>query len=182
MDAPSSSRNIALRGVQRWRAAQTLLVAAAATVVAGAATAPSTPSSRDDDAGAEQGDASLEAGADAQADALPPPTCPAGTKLVDDRTMCGTPLLASPALNASLAAAPTGGLVALDGLDATNTPCTAAVVCAADDGATLLFSDSPESPATDGMLYADTLTTACSAFMCTMQMAGRRRGSSRSSC
>ncbi len=44
----------------------------------------------------------------------------------------------------------------MDGLDEGSLPCLPAFVCTPADAATMLFSDSPESPATDGVLYADT--------------------------
>jgi len=57
-----------------------------------------------------------------------------------------------------MGAATPGTVVGLDGLDSDIVPCLATYVCNPDGARarTMLFSDDPESPATDGVLYADT--------------------------
>ena len=56
--------------------------------------------------------------------------------------------------NAS-AAATRGDVFTLGGLDPSTPPCLPVVVCAPLDAPTMLFSDEPELPSTDGVLYAD---------------------------
>lgn len=98
--------------------------------------------------------ASSDAGADADAASSP---CPLGSTLRRDRTACaGTPLVAPPALASALASGSTGDVVSMAGMDEGTAPCLPAVACTPDDAPRLLFSDSPELPATDGVLYADT--------------------------
>jgi hypothetical protein len=78
--------------------------------------------------------------------------CPSGAALVVDRTSCPGAIVTPP----SFGSAQTGDVISMDGLDEGDLPCLPAFVCAPGDAATMLFSDSPESPATDGVLYADT--------------------------
>ncbi|HEX4449431.1 MAG TPA: hypothetical protein VH143_01120 [Kofleriaceae bacterium] len=78
--------------------------------------------------------------------------CPPGATLVVDRTSCPGAIVTPP----SFAAAQTGDVISLDGLDEGALPCLSAVVCAPAGAATMVFSDSPESPSSDGVLYADT--------------------------
>jgi hypothetical protein len=81
--------------------------------------------------------------------------CPPGSTRLADRTMCASSVVVPPpSLLSSNAAA--GDLVSLDGLDEGALPCVRANVCGPDDAATMLFSDDPESPSSDGVLYADT--------------------------
>jgi hypothetical protein len=82
--------------------------------------------------------------------------CPAGSTLVADHSSCSSTVVAPPASLLATDAQP-GDIVSLDGLDEGALPCFAAVVCAPTGAATMLFSDDPESPASDGVLYADTV-------------------------
>jgi hypothetical protein len=110
--------------------------------------------------------------ADRAADAPPPDTarsdstssgdgsgsgsaCPHGSTLIVARTSCSTTPVVPPASLLSSTAQP-GDVVSLDGLDETSLPCLASLVCSPSNAATMLFSDDPESPSTDGVLYADT--------------------------
>lgn len=52
-----------------------------------------------------------------------------------------------------------GDVVSLSGMNTASAPSLAVSVCPAPDAPTLLFSDSPEMPSTDGILYADTVNT-----------------------
>jgi hypothetical protein len=45
----------------------------------------------------------------------------------------------------------------MGGLDEGNLPCVPAIVCRPNDAPTMLFSDDPESPSSDGVLYADSV-------------------------
>jgi hypothetical protein len=81
--------------------------------------------------------------------------CPIGSTLLVDRTSCTGAVVAPPSSLATGAAQP-GTVVGLDGLDSDSVPCLATYVCSPDDAPAMLFSDDPESPATDGVLYADT--------------------------
>jgi hypothetical protein len=55
------------------------------------------------------------------------------------------------------ASAVRGDVVTLGGVDEDTVPCLPTFVCLPSDAPTLLFSDSPESPTTSGILYADTV-------------------------
>lgn len=152
------------------RAARCLAWTALASAAAAAALAACT----DDgaigtaDAGAEGGPAWIDAAArDASAeatdgagdayDAGAAALCPSGTTLRAVRTACpGAPLAPPGALAAALAQAAAGDVVSLSGLSEGTAPCLPAVTCTPDDAPSMIFSDSPESPATDGVLYADT--------------------------
>jgi hypothetical protein len=94
----------------------------------------------------------LEGAADASS------ACPAGSTLRHMRTSCpGAPLSPPAAFTADLAAASPGDVVSMAGMDESTAPCLPVVVCTPGDAPTLLFSDSPESPSQDGVLYADTV-------------------------
>ncbi|HUJ62339.1 MAG TPA: hypothetical protein VLX92_27720 [Kofleriaceae bacterium] len=95
-------------------------------------------------------DAGLDAG-----DAAAGRACPTGSTLVVDRTSCPGAVVAPPAALLSISAQP-GDVVSMSGLDEGDLPCVPALVCAPAGAATLLFSDDPESPSSDGVLYADT--------------------------
>ncbi len=82
--------------------------------------------------------------------------CPAGYTLVADRRACGADAGAAPPSLADAAALP-GDVVSLAGMDEGNVPCAPVVVCSPPNAATMLFSDDPESPVSDGVLYADTV-------------------------
>ena len=98
------------------------------------------------------------AATDAGADAAGSP-CPPGTTLRRRRTTCpGAPLVPPAALTADLAGAAPGDVVSLAGMNESDAPCLPVVVCTPADAPTMLFSDSPESPAQDGVLYADTVS------------------------
>lgn len=85
-------------------------------------------------------------------------SCPAGSTLRRIRTACpGAPLLPPAALTSALDAAAPGDVVSMAGLDEEAAPCLPVIVCTPADAPALLFSDSPESPAQDGVLYADTV-------------------------
>ncbi len=79
----------------------------------------------------------------------------ARSTLLVDRTSCPGAVVAPPAALLSSSAQP-GDIVSMDGLDEGSLPCLAAYVCRPDDAATMMFSDHPESPSSDGVLYADT--------------------------
>jgi hypothetical protein len=71
------------------------------------------------------------------------------------RTSCATVPAAPPAALLTSAAQP-GDVVSLSGLDEATVPCLPVQVCRPIAAATMLFSDDPEAPAIDGVLYADT--------------------------
>lgn len=106
-------------------------------------------------------DASAGAAADAVADAdAGTVACPAGTTLKELLTACpNAPLVPSPALASALTSNATamGDVIALDGLAEGTAPCQPVAVCTPNDAPSLLFSDSPEEPVQDGVLYADTV-------------------------
>ncbi|HEY1552547.1 MAG TPA: hypothetical protein VGG28_32185 [Kofleriaceae bacterium] len=78
--------------------------------------------------------------------------CGSGGMLVVDRTSCPGAIVTPP----ELGSAQTGDVISMDGLDEGSLPCLPAFVCAPAGAATMMFSDSPESPSSDGVLYADT--------------------------
>lgn len=87
-------------------------------------------------------------------------TCPAGSTPRSIRTACadgGTPLAPPAQLVTDLAAGAPGDVVSLSGMNESDAPCLPVVVCTPSDAPTLLFSDSPEMPSQDGVLYADTV-------------------------
>ncbi len=81
--------------------------------------------------------------------------CPTGSTLIVARTSCSSTAIAPPDSLLSTAAQP-GDIVSLDGLDEGALPCVPCYVCSPTGAATMLFSDDPESPSSDGVLYADT--------------------------
>jgi hypothetical protein len=102
-------------------------------------------------------DPDRHAGDDSAPDA-PATTCSDGSPVAYLRTNCpGTPAAVPSALASSLEAATRGDVVSLDGADEDGSPCFPVRVCVPADAATLLFSDEPESPSSDGVLYADVL-------------------------
>lgn len=120
------------------------------------------------DAGGDvDADADVDAGADAGADAnaradvdAGAAACPDGATLRELLTACpNAPLVPSPALASALTSSATamGDVIALDGLAEGTAPCQPVAVCTPNDAPSLLFSDSPEEPAQDGVLYADTV-------------------------
>ena len=98
----------------------------------------------------------IDAASDARSDdaAAAGSACPAGSTLIVDRSTCGS-AVAPPGTLLATTAQP-GDVVSMDGLDEGALPCMPAVVCSPAGAATMLFSDDPESPASDGVLYADT--------------------------
>jgi hypothetical protein len=84
--------------------------------------------------------------------------CPPGATLRRTRTTCpGAPLVAPAVFATALAAASPGDVVSMSGMNESTAPCLPVVVCTPLDAPTMLFSDSPESPSADGVLYADTV-------------------------
>jgi hypothetical protein len=84
--------------------------------------------------------------------------CPSGATLLRTRTSCSSAALTPPAaFTSALATAAAGDVVSMAGMDEATAPCLPVVVCAPADAPTMLFSDSPESPSQDGVLYADTV-------------------------
>ncbi len=111
------------------------------------------------------GDAGPSGDAGAGSDAAPTsdagdagasPLCPTGYWLVADHRACDADASVAPPSVADAAALP-GDVVSLAGLDEGNLPCSPVVVCRPPNAATMLFSDDPESPTSDGVLYADTV-------------------------
>lgn len=156
----SSLRRVAAAGLGLAAAASLLLGEACADRTGGDVAGP-----RHDDGGRDAGPLEpvpdpvpiADAGSDAAKDAASS-ACPSGSVVRRARTMCpGTPLVAPAALAAGLAAAAPGDVVSLAGMSESDAPCLPVVVCTPADAPTLLFSDSPESPAQDGVLYADTI-------------------------
>ena len=84
--------------------------------------------------------------------------CPPGSTPRKARTACPGAALAPPAALANdLAAAAPGDVVSMAAMDEGTAPCLPVVVCTPSDAPTMLFSDSPELPSQDGVLYADTV-------------------------
>ena len=87
-------------------------------------------------------------------------TCADGASIAYTRTSCtGTPPAVPSSLASAAQGASFGSIVSLGGLDDSSLPCFPVRVCVASDAPTLLFSDDPESPSADGVLYADSLVT-----------------------
>jgi hypothetical protein len=96
--------------------------------------------------------------ADGGADASEAGACPAGSTLRRTRTVCPGAALAPPAaFTTDLAGASPGDVVSMAGMNESAAPCLPVVVCTPSDAPTMLFSDSPEAPSQDGVLYADTV-------------------------
>ncbi len=101
--------------------------------------------------------ATPDSGSDGSTDASAT-LCPAGSTLRRVRTACpGAPLVPPAALTSALDASAPGDVVSMAGMDEAAAPCLPVIVCTPADAPALLFSDSPESPAQDGVLYADTV-------------------------
>ncbi len=107
------------------------------------------------DSGTPEADATIDASPN-DADAAPTASCPSGTTLLHERTACAAALAPPPSLSSALANATPGSIVSLGGMNEGTAPCLPVLVCRPSDAPTLLFSDSPESPVSDGVLYADT--------------------------
>ncbi len=113
-----------------------------------------------DDVGVGPGRPDAQGGAsdssDAAADTGTPSVCPASTQLRKAPADCSGADVTAPAGFAQLLEmAAVGDVVSMAGLAVGSVPCRSVAVCVADDAPTLLFSDSPEQPAVDGVLYAD---------------------------
>lgn len=99
----------------------------------------------------------VDAGHDTGADA-PSSPCPTGSSLVVDGTACPGAAVATPASwESAMQGAARGDIVTLDTATLDSAPCLPVHVCQPDGAPTLLFSDSPETPSSDGVLYADTI-------------------------
>ncbi len=83
--------------------------------------------------------------------------CDPGFHLVRDVRRCDPAVATPAALAASLATTAAGDPVPLADVTTASLPCAPARVCAPDAARTLVFSDDPEDPAVNGVLYADTL-------------------------
>jgi hypothetical protein len=93
------------------------------------------------------------AGADAAAN-----SCADGTPVSYTRTSCpGAPGPVPAALASAVTSGSLGEVVSLSGLDDSSLPSFPVRVCVPSDAPTLVFSDDPESPSSDGVLYADDL-------------------------
>jgi hypothetical protein len=94
----------------------------------------------------------------ADADGGPTATCTDGSPVSYVRTMCPQAPIATPgALVASATGATRGGVLSLGGIAESAAPCAPVLVCTRTGAPTMLFSDDPESPASDGVLYADVI-------------------------
>jgi hypothetical protein len=101
-----------------------------------------------------------EAGDDdaASEDALIQAACPPGTTLLKRVTSCGARgAQVTSGFDGASSRARAGHVVAASGFDETRAPCLPTLVCRDDSAPTLVFSDSPEMPNKDGILYTDTL-------------------------
>jgi hypothetical protein len=97
------------------------------------------------------------ASADADGGAMPT-TCADGSPVTYARTMCAPAGLSAPAaLVTAVGGATRGDVVSLGGLSEPAAPCAPVLVCTPVSAPTMLFSDDPESPSTDGVLYADVI-------------------------
>lgn len=118
-----------------------LTFASVALVTVGCAAAET--DAADDDASAESEGALVQA------------ACPSGTTLVKTIAGCGARGAQAPAsLTESSSRASVGHVIRPAGFDEPSAPCLPALVCRDDSAPTLLFSDSPEMPDKDGILYA----------------------------
>jgi hypothetical protein len=85
-------------------------------------------------------------------------TCSDGVPVAYTRAAClGTPAAVPTALASAVSSAAVGDVFSLDGLDEGSLPCFPVRVCVPAAAPTLIFSDDPESPSSDGILYADQL-------------------------
>ena len=102
--------------------------------------------------------ASTSGDASPASDARAPSLCADGASVAYTRTSCAGAATTVPAGLASAASSASfGDVVSLDGLDESSVGCFPVRVCVAKAAPTLLFSDEPESPSADGVLYADEL-------------------------
>jgi hypothetical protein len=102
-------------------------------------------------------DADAEADANANADASPT-TCADGSQVLYTRTACaGAALAPTATLVSDCTSATRGDVLSLGGLDEPSAPCAPVLVCTPVGAPTMLFSDDPESPSSDGVLYADVI-------------------------
>jgi hypothetical protein len=95
-------------------------------------------------------------------DGVPPrehaPTCSDGAPIAYSRTRCpGTPPAVPGGLVSAASVATRGDVLSLDGIAEPSSPCAPVNVCVPTDAPVLVFSDDPESPASDGVLYADVI-------------------------
>lgn len=87
-------------------------------------------------------------------------TCSDGSPIVAEFASCpGTPPSVPTSLSSALATATRGDIVSLDtaATPESTAPCFPVHVCVPTDAPKMMFSDSPESPASSGVLYADTV-------------------------
>lgn len=89
-------------------------------------------------------------------DGAPEPGCPAGSTLVG-MPSCGSGTLAPAATDQSALSTATRGDVLTLVTAEQSAPCLRVLVCRPASAPVMLFSDDPESPAADGVLYADTV-------------------------
>ncbi len=107
--------------------------------------------------GSPLADAGTDTGTDAAIDA-PSSPCPTGSTLVIDGTACsGAAVATPPTWVSAIQGAARGDTVSLDTATLDSAPCLPVDVCQPASAPMLLFSDSPETPSTDGVLYADTI-------------------------
>ena len=115
---------------------------------------------------AARADATEDARQDARKEAAPPDglapdhpaTCSGGAPVAYARTSCpGGALTAPSALTSAASSASRGDVLSLGGLDERSSPCAPVNVCVPSNAPVLLFSDEPESPSADGILYADAI-------------------------
>lgn len=103
--------------------------------------------------GADADDGGLEGG-DAAANACA--SLGLGMLVLDDSSSCNGSAVPTPASwKSALGSANQGDVVTLDTATLDSAPCLPVLVCTPDTAPTMLFSDSPETPSTDGVLYAD---------------------------
>lgn len=87
-----------------------------------------------------------------------PLTCSDGSPALFDRRSCPGPATPAPtSLVTAVSSATRGDIVSLGGFDEPTAPCVPVLVCAPSGAATMIFSDDPESPSSDGVLYADVI-------------------------
>ncbi len=123
----------------------------------GFAEAEAAPSDAAEMAEAAEAAAPTEGGGDAHTDASSGP-CPSGSLLIIDGTACpGAAVATPPSWASAIQAASRGQVISLDTTTVDSAPCLPLNVCQPGSAPTLLFSDSPETPLTDGVLYADSI-------------------------
>jgi len=82
--------------------------------------------------------------------------CPPGATPLTTTTCPGAATPPSSAMKSELVNAIRGDVIAIDPGEGT-VPCVPVLVCTSADAPTLLFSDEPEAPTSDGILYAATV-------------------------